>query len=121
MNRLVATLVVIGALVITILIAVVAGVGKHNAVAVRLQKVHYGTFTTSLPETGVIQRPRLVTLPAQVSGNMGLIEVKAGDHVIAGQIMATIVNPQLVSSLNDAEASAAAAEGDAQRAVYTTA
>ena len=121
MNRLVATLVVIGALVITILIAVVAGVGKHNAVAVRLQKVHYGTFTTTLPETGVIQRPRLVTLPAQVSGNMGLIEVKAGDRVIAGQVMATIVNPQLVSSLNDAEASAAAAEGHAQSAVQTNA
>jgi HlyD family secretion protein len=121
MNRLVVSLIVVGALALVILVAVIVKVGGNHAVAVRLQTVHYGTFTTTLPETGVVQHPRLLTLPAQVSGNMGLIEVKAGDHVIAGQTMATIYNPQLVSNLNDAQASAAAAEGHASSAMQTNA
>ncbi len=121
MNRLVVSLIVVGALALVIVIAVVSRAGGKHAVAVRLQTVHYGTFSTTLPETGVVQHPRLLTLPAQVSGNMGIIEVKAGDRVIAGQTMATIYNPQLLSSLSDAEANAASAEGHARSATQTNA
>jgi len=119
MNRRRNTLIVIAGLVLVVVLAIIATRGRSSAVPVRMVKVHYGNLLTTLPETGVVQRPLVVTLPAQVSGNMGLIEVKAGDRVTAGQVLATIVNPQLISNLNDAEASAASAEGRASSAQQT--
>jgi multidrug efflux pump subunit AcrA (membrane-fusion protein) len=58
--------------------------------------VHYGDFQTKLPETGVVQLPRTVTIPAGVAGNMGEIAVRAGDRVAEGQLLGTIVNDQIV-------------------------
>lgn len=117
MNRRRNTLIAIGGLALIVIIALIAGRGRNSALAVRLQTVHYGTFTTALPETGVIQRPRLVSIPAGVGGNIGLITVRAGDRVAESQLLATIYNPQLVSNLRDAQATAAAAEGRARSAI----
>jgi HlyD family secretion protein len=111
MNRRRNTLIVIGGIVLLVIVAFVTTRGRGGEIAVRMQPVHYATFTTTLPETGVVQHPRLITIPAGVSGNMGSIAVKAGDRVIEGQLLATIVNPQLVSNLNDAEGSAESAQG----------
>jgi multidrug efflux system membrane fusion protein len=112
MNRRRNTIILIAGVAIVIVIALVAARrGGAHAVAVRETTIHYGAFTTKLPETGVVQHPLLITIPAGVGGNMGLINVKAGDRVVEGQLLATIVNPQLVSSLHDAEMTAMSAEG----------
>jgi RND family efflux transporter MFP subunit len=89
---------------------------KHGETATEVQErvVHYVDFQTKLPETGVIQLPRTVTIPAGVSGNMGLISVRAGDRVAGGQLLGTIVNEQISSNVRDAEETAAEAEGKAQ-------
>ncbi|MBC5810601.1 MAG: efflux RND transporter periplasmic adaptor subunit [Candidatus Eremiobacteraeota bacterium] len=111
-------LIVIGALALVVVIAVVASKRSGSqSLAVREAPLKYATFQTKLPETGVVQRPLLVTIPAGVSGNVGFIWVKAGDRVQQGQLLATIVNPQLESSLHAAEASAASARGHARSAV----
>jgi HlyD family secretion protein len=90
-----------------------------QAIAVREEAVHYGHFTTTLPETGVVQRPKTQVLPALVGGNLGSIEVRAGEHVAAGVVVATIVNPQIDSALASAESTYAASAGRAQSASET--
>jgi RND family efflux transporter MFP subunit len=115
MNRRRNTIIVIAGLVLLLLIGFFVSRPK-DALKVALTTVKYGTFSTKLPETGVIQLPRTVTIPAAVPGNMGLINVQAGDHVHAGQLLATIVNAQLISNLHDAEDSALSAEGRARSA-----
>jgi RND family efflux transporter MFP subunit len=91
------------------------------AVAVREAIVHTGNFTTKLPETGVVQLPRLATLPIAVAGNVATIAVRSGDHVRAGQLLATIVSAQIVSNLHDAQDTAIAADGRAQSIAETNA
>ena len=115
MNRRRNTILVIAGIVVLIVAGAVASRARGgSALPVRIVTVAYGTFTTRLPETGVIQRPRLVSLPAFVGGNIGSIQVKAGDHVVAGQLLANIENPQLRSNLETAEASAASAAAHAR-------
>ena len=119
MNRRRNMFIILGALGVVIAIAWFSTRGHVNALAVRLQTVHYGNFTTTLPETGVVQHPLLVTIPAGVGGNLGLVQVKAGDRVVEGQVLATIINPQLITNLSDAEAGALSAEGRSLTAVQT--
>jgi HlyD family secretion protein len=114
-NRRRNTLLVLAGVIILIGVAAVASRARGgSALPVRIVTVNYGTFTTRLPETGIVQRPRLVSLPAFVGGNVGTILVKAGDHVSEGQLLATIENPQLTSNLETAEASAASAAAHAR-------
>ena len=115
MNRRRNTIIVIAGIVVLLVAGAVASRARGgSALPVRIVTVSYGTFTTRLPETGVVQRPRLVSLPAFVGGNIGTIFVKAGDHVTQGQLLATIENPQLLSNLDTAEASAASAAAHAR-------
>jgi RND family efflux transporter MFP subunit len=120
MNRRRNALIVIAVLVVL----VVAGALAHHgpsAVAVRLVKVNYGTFETKLPESGVVQLPRTVTIPAYVAGNLGYIAVKAGDRVTKGQLLASIVNDQISSNVRDAEETAAAAHAKVESVSETNA
>ena len=99
-------LIVSGGLVLLVLIAVVAGKRSHGqGVSVKQTTVRYSTFTTKLPENGVVQRPRTQTITAQIGGTVGGVFVKAGDRVAAGQLLATISNPQII---NGAQGSAQA-------------
>jgi len=92
-------LIILGAVVAIILLAVVVGGrGKHDAMEVKAQKVVLGTFDTKLPESGTIQHPGVETVPALVAGNLGTIYVKAGQAVSAGQLLATVQNPTLSST-----------------------
>jgi RND family efflux transporter MFP subunit len=120
MNRRRNILIVLGALVLLILVGALTHRGP-NATAVREVTVKYGTFETKLPESGVVQLPRTVTLPAYVAGNMGTIAVKAGDRVTKGELLATIVNDQISSNVSDAEETAASAHGKAQSVGETNA
>ncbi len=117
MNRSRNTLFVVGGLVLLIALGVVAARARTPAATpVRLQRIAYGPFTTKLPETGVIQRPRLVTIPAGVGGNLGSFLVRAGDRVSEGQLLATIENPQVLSNLATSQAAAESAAAHAKSA-----
>ena len=94
---------------------------EPQALAVRQAIVHTGRFTTNLPETGVLQLPRVATLPIGVAGNIATIAVHSGDRVRAGQLLATLVSAQVVSNLHDAQDNAIAADGHAQSIAETNA
>ncbi|MDQ6825806.1 MAG: efflux RND transporter periplasmic adaptor subunit [Candidatus Eremiobacteraeota bacterium] len=98
-NRRTAILAVVAGLVGLLLIAVAAGRSRHTeTTAVREITIRYATFSTKLPESGVVQRPRLQTIAALVGGNIANVFAKPGDRVAAGQLLATIDNPQLLSA-----------------------
>lgn len=122
MNRRRNTIVAVAGLAVLLAVGFfVAARGGGHPVPVRLITVRYGTFTTKLPETGVIQRPQLVTIPASVGGNLGAIPVRPGDRVASGELLATIVNPGLVANLHDAEDNALSAEGRASSTAQSNA
>jgi RND family efflux transporter MFP subunit len=101
-----------GALFFIVAVALVAAArSRGDALPVSESTVRYTTFVTKLPETGVVQLPRTVTLPAGVTANVGQITVRAGDRVRAGQLLATLVSEQIESNVRDAEENAAAAGG----------
>jgi RND family efflux transporter MFP subunit len=110
-------LIVVGGLVLLIIVAVVAGKSRHSdAATVAEQTVKYTAFTTKLPENGVVQRPRTQTIATEISGNLENIYVHAGDHVTGGQLLATISNPQIVSTANGSADSYRSAVAHAQSA-----
>jgi HlyD family secretion protein len=113
MNRRRNTLIALAGVVVIVIVGLVVRRG-HEATAVQERVVHYHDFQTKLPETGVVQLPRTITIPAGVSGNMGPIEVRAGDRVYAGQPLGSIVNAQIASNVRDAEETAASARGKAR-------
>ncbi len=89
-------IIVVVALVAIVAVALFASRGhKHTVVAVKTAKVSYGSFSVKLPENGVVQRPTTITVPTLVAGNISRIYVKAGQHVSAGELLATIDNPTL--------------------------
>jgi HlyD family secretion protein len=114
MNRRRNAIILIAGLALVIVIGVVAARPGKSEIEVAESPVRYGNFLTKLPETGVVQVPRIVTIPAGVSGNMGEILVRAGDRVHAGQLLATILNEQISSNVRDAEETADSAAGKAR-------
>jgi len=89
-------LIVVGALLVVVVLAVVASRrGGAAAIPVKIQKIAYAPFTVKLPENGTVQHPGTITIPTLVGGNIAHIYVKTGDHVSAGELLATIDNPTL--------------------------
>lgn len=105
MNRTRNTIIVLVALVLIVVLAIAASRShKDPALAVKTQKVTYGAFVVKLPENGVVMRPGTLTVPTLVAGNIGQIFVKAGDHVSAGELLATIDNPTIDSNASGSQA-----------------
>ncbi|MGH7727898.1 MAG: efflux RND transporter periplasmic adaptor subunit, partial [Vulcanimicrobiaceae bacterium] len=102
------------AVIAIVLLGLFAAHPGGGPLAVRMARVTRGNFQTTLPESGVVQMPRVVVLPAAVTGTLGQILVRPGDRVAAGTLLATIYNDQLTSSLHDAEDSALAAAAHVQ-------
>ncbi len=92
------------ALVVLIGIALIAGRSQRSTVTVSVVSVMPSTFSSKLPESGIVQRPRVATIPALISGNLAQMYVKPGDRVTAGQLLATIVNPQLQANAAGSQA-----------------
>lgn len=115
------------AILVAALIAIVAigafalGRPQSAAIEAKVETVAYTNFVDVLPETGVVQRPQLQTLSAQVSGDVARVLVKPGDHVAADQVLIELANPQLVSNAAGARAAYEAASGRASSAVETNA
>ncbi len=114
MNRRTRSIVIVAIVALVALAGFALAKPGKNALAVRETVVRYGKFTTTLPETGVVQLPRTITVPAGVAGTLGNLGVRAGDRVAAGETLATILNDQLLSSVSDAESTLAAARGKAE-------
>lgn len=97
---------IIIALAIGVTVAFAAFEGKRspNAIAVKTLTVKPVSFQTKLPENGEVQRPQVVTVPTLIAGNIGEIFVRSGDHVSAGQLLATIDNPTLESTAAGSQA-----------------
>ncbi len=114
-------LIFVGAgIALIVALGIFSAVRPHSpAASVRIDTVRIGNFTTTLPETGVVQQPKMQVLPALVGGNIGTIAVRSGDRVRAGQVVATLVNPQVDSSLATAQSAYDAAAARAQSAVET--
>ncbi|MBV8373161.1 MAG: HlyD family efflux transporter periplasmic adaptor subunit, partial [Candidatus Eremiobacteraeota bacterium] len=91
--------------------------GNGEALPVKLTRIEPATFTIKLPENGVVMRPLAATIPTLVAGNIGTMYVKAGDHVDAGQLLATIGNPALLFNAagSQADYNSAAANVSAAR------
>jgi len=116
-NRRIALVAIALGLAALLLIAVAAGRRRQaETVTVRQLIVKRATFSTKLPESGVVQRPLLQTVAALVGGNLGSVLVKPGDHVNAGQLLATIDNPQLISTAQSSQQAYRSAAAHAQSA-----
>lgn len=86
--------IVLAAVIAIVIVAVVAAKqNRRDSVAVKTQTLALATFTVKLPENGVVMRPVTETIPTLVAGNVERIYVRAGDHVGAGTLLATIDNP----------------------------
>ncbi len=121
MNRRRNLLILVAGLALVVLVGVIAARPHDHPISARTLSVAYATFQTKLPETGVVQRPQTQVLAALVAGNIDGIVVKPGQHVHAGQIVATIANPQLVNGEQDAHQAYLAAQGRARTASATNA
>jgi len=107
-------------------IALLAGIATYAAVSKRAEAlpvreavIRAAPFAIKLPETGVLQVPQLVAVPAQIAGNLGSLGVRAGDRVVRGQVLATIDNPQIAANLADAQAAQRSATAHASSVAET--
>ncbi|MBV9409231.1 MAG: HlyD family efflux transporter periplasmic adaptor subunit [Candidatus Eremiobacteraeota bacterium] len=121
MNRRRNILILIAGLVVIVVVGAVMARPQGKATTVGVVTASYTHFQTKLPETGYVERPETTTLAALVSGNLGQIYVRPGQHVSAGQLLATIDNPQLVDAELTARAAYEAAQGRARSAQQTNA
>ena len=101
-KRYITLLLVVVGLVAVVAVAGIAGRRGSHATSVRTQTISYTNFVVKLPENGIIERPQVQSIPAQVSGNLGSVFVRAGQSVAAGQLLATIDNPQIMSNAQGA-------------------
>lgn len=72
---------------------ILAGIGcsVEKPIAVRKAVVHYGMLRTVVPETGILELPNVVAVPATLTGNIVRIYASAGARVARGQAMARLI------------------------------
>lgn len=119
MNRRRNIIIIIVGLVAIIAVGAIAARPQGKGITARVVTVAYTRYQSKLPETGIVQRPQTQTLAALVTGNLAQIFVRPGQHVSAGQVLATISNPQLVNAEQTAHQAYLAAEGRARTATAT--
>ena len=121
MNRRRNTLIAVGAIVVVILIGAFARGSGSKPIVAKIEIARVGTFKTKLPETGVVALPKLVTIPAGVAGTLKAIVVQPGQHVTQGQLLAQILNDQILTNVDDSNATAESAHGKEQSIAETNA
>ena len=88
-------IILIGVILVIAGALVIARRNAQTTLAVNIVTVKRATFSVKLPETGVVMNPATVTIPTLVAGNIRDIYVRAGEHVNAGALLASIENPTL--------------------------
>ena len=109
-----------GTIVLLLIIVLAASRGHRSTTTVRETVVRSSTFEIRLPESGVVQHPRLQIVATLVGGNIGAIFVKPGDRVSADQLLATIENPQIDSTAQSSTDAYRSALAHAQSAAANT-
>jgi RND family efflux transporter MFP subunit len=105
MNRTRNTIIILAGLAVVIIGAV--ALGRHQdakPIEASMITVKRSSFSVKLPETGVVMNPATITVPTLIAGNVDRIYVKAGAHVTAGELLATVVNPTLLYNAASSEA-----------------
>jgi RND family efflux transporter MFP subunit len=106
----------VAGLVLLLAIGAFAARPRNSTVEARVETARIERFETKLPETGTLQRPLTQTIAALVGGNLGRMYVKSGDRVVAGQLLARILNPQIEATLAASESAALSATARARSA-----
>ncbi len=88
-------LIVLAGLVAVILIAVFSRGGRQPGIPVNTVVVKPGPFVVKLAENGVVMSPRSEVVPTLVAGNLQSLDVREGERVVTGQLLATVYNPTL--------------------------
>ena len=72
-------------------------------------------MSTTVSAEGTVEAAQTDDLSFTASGTVTAVNVKAGDTVTAGQVLATVDSAELQSAVTSAESNLASAEGDAVR------
>jgi HlyD family secretion protein len=94
---------------VALLVAGVAGLGRLTqapaaTASVQTQPVQLGTLTATVNTAGNIVPAREVTLDFQASGQVKTVDVKVGDQVQAGQVLAMLDTSDLELQVANAQA-----------------
>lgn len=106
------SIIIILVLVFGIYEVVKAVTTKAPVTTYTLGTVTRGTIVATVTGTGQVSANNQITVEAQSSGPIASLKVIPGDHVYAGQVIATIDNPSAKLSLIQAQNNLAAAELD---------
>jgi RND family efflux transporter MFP subunit len=113
--------IVAAGILLVLALALIAGIlySRRAPASPAIIVVRPAPFVVQLPENGVVQYPQIQTLSAQVAAMVGHVYVKPGQRVIAGQLLATLENPQIVSTAQSSEAAYRSANAKASSAQVT--
>lgn len=108
-------------LLLVLAIALIAGIAfsRRAPPSPAIILIRPAAFTVQLPESGVVQYPQIQTLSAQVDATIGRIFVRPGQRVSAGELLATLENPQVLSGAQSSEAAFRSALAKASSAQVT--
>ncbi len=83
---------------------------RSNASIWQTARVEHGTLTATIGATGSVRARQSATLTWQTSGTVERVNVRVGDRVVAGQVLATLDKASLPQSIILAEADLVAAQ-----------
>lgn len=92
------------AIVVVIIIVVVIPKGQ-KAPSYETTKIERGVIEQTVDATGKIESADKVSLNFQMSGNINRINVKEGDKILAGQLLASVSSAELDAAVAQAQAS----------------
>ncbi len=95
--------ILIGAAVFALAIVVMVSTVWGPGIQVDTASVYLGSITTELVETGYVQNVEQYSVQSTLSGTIAKINVRSGDSVVAGQVLLSIENPDLVLEKRQAE------------------
>ncbi len=104
-------------LVLVGLIARDTFLAKPAAVPLRLATASRGTVTSVVSGTGSLQPAGRMTVNFRVAGQLSEVDVKVGDKVTTGQVLARIDPSTQQAALSQAQASLASAQANLQSAL----
>src|SRR3990172_4917105 len=93
-----------GAAVLVILFLVFGRGGNNAATAFQTEKVGRGTLTATVGATGTVRARNSAVLNWQTSGTLEAVNVKVGDRVSQGQVLASLAKSSLPQNIILAEA-----------------
>jgi RND family efflux transporter MFP subunit len=102
--------------VLSLALAVPALAHAASGVEVQVVKARPQPVTVGIELDGVIEPVKQSTVAAQASGRISQLAVKAGDHVRAGQLLATIDDRESQTGVQRSRAQSAQAEAEMRNA-----